>query len=195
MRNSENSGRRPWTQGSRPRHCQPACKPGFVWKFPRTGISAATIHLGCPLPDTSSNQPGRLVWKPTSSQVAPLAAAPIWSCSRWGLPCRDRCRSPRCALTAPFHPCCHARAGASAVCFLWHFPWGHPRRPLAATVFPWSPDFPPPTVAPLTAVARPTGKLAIGEVWHEVKRNSDRLLKLSNECQANRRQSERHYTV
>ncbi len=29
-----------------------------------------------------------------------------------------------------------------AVCFLWHFPWGHPRRPLAGTVFPWSPDFP-----------------------------------------------------
>jgi len=29
-----------------------------------------------------------------------------------------------------------------AVCFLWHFPWGRPRRPLAGTVFPWSPDFP-----------------------------------------------------
>jgi|GEM_PF-5338877 len=51
----------------------------------------------------------------------------------------------RCALAAPFHPCprpmvAHARP---AVCFLWHFPWGHPRRPLAGTVFPWSPDFPP----------------------------------------------------
>ena len=31
-----------------------------------------------------------------------------------------------------------------AVCFLWHCPWGRPRRPLAGTVFPWSPDFPPP---------------------------------------------------
>ena len=31
-----------------------------------------------------------------------------------------------------------------AVCFLWHCPWGRPRRPLAGTVLPWSPDFPPP---------------------------------------------------
>ena len=30
-----------------------------------------------------------------------------------------------------------------AVCFLWHFPWGRPRRVLPGTVFPWSPDFPP----------------------------------------------------
>src|SRR5690606_30238150 len=31
-----------------------------------------------------------------------------------------------------------------AVCFLWHFPWGRPRRPLTGIVFPWSPDFPLP---------------------------------------------------
>jgi hypothetical protein len=48
---------------------------------------------------------------------------------------------PRCALTAPFHP---YRRSAPAVCFLWHFPWGRPRRALPGTVFPWSPDFPPP---------------------------------------------------
>jgi len=28
-------------------------------------------------------------------------------------------------------------------CFLWHFPWGRPRRALPGTVVPWSPDFPP----------------------------------------------------
>src|SRR4051812_30960249 len=32
-------------------------------------------------------------------------------------------------------------------CFLWHFPWGRPRRPLTGTVFPWSPDFPRPACA------------------------------------------------
>ena len=32
------------------------------------------------------------------------------------------------------------------VCFLLHFPWGHPRRALPGTVFPWSPDFPPLTI-------------------------------------------------
>ena len=30
-----------------------------------------------------------------------------------------------------------------AVCFLWHCPWGRPRRALPGTVLPWSPDFPP----------------------------------------------------
>jgi len=49
----------------------------------------------------------------------------------------------------------------SAVCFLWHFPWGRPRRPLAATVFPWSPDFPPPMLrspqSEITGSGRPAG--------------------------------------
>ena len=50
----------------------------------------------------------------------------------------------RCALAAPFRPCPRGalRHLARAVCFLWHFPWGRPRRSLAGTVFPWSPDFP-----------------------------------------------------
>jgi len=37
------------------------------------------------------------------------------------------------------------RSAGGAVCFLWHFPWGRPRRQLTGTVFPWSPDFPPRT--------------------------------------------------
>src|SRR3569833_832317 len=40
-----------------------------------------------------------------------------------------------------------------AVCSLWHFPWGRPRRLLAVTVFRWSPDFP-------RLAARPPGRLA-----------------------------------
>ena len=42
---------------------------------------------------------------------------------------------------SPLPPARLARAG-SAVCFLWHFPWGRPRRALPGTVPPWSPDFP-----------------------------------------------------
>ena len=67
----------------------------------------------------------------------------------------------RCALAAPFHPCPRGSLLARAVCFLWHFPWGRPRRPLTGTVFPWSPDFPPP--GPLIAQRarqRPSGRLA-----------------------------------
>ena len=43
-------------------------------------------------------------------------------------------------LPAETSACAHIRR---AVCFLWHFPWGRPRRVLPGTVFPWSPDFPP----------------------------------------------------
>ena len=55
----------------------------------------------------------------------------------------------RCALTTPFHPYRPRPPGlspkepaGSAVCSLWHCPWGRPRRALPGTVFPWSPDFP-----------------------------------------------------
>jgi hypothetical protein len=65
----------------------------------------------------------------------------------------------RCALAAPFHPCRRGSPLAPAVCSLWHCPWGRPRRPLAGTVFPWSPDFPPtPRVAPRHQ--RPSSRLA-----------------------------------
>src|SRR5437763_12756818 len=51
----------------------------------------------------------------------------------------------RCALTAPFHPCRppSRRPNRLGGVFLWHFPWGRPRRALPGTVPPWSPDFPP----------------------------------------------------
>jgi hypothetical protein len=48
-----------------------------------------------------------------------------------------------CRTVSPLPAGCLA-ALARAVCFLWHFPWGRPRRPLTGTVFPWSPDFPLP---------------------------------------------------
>ena len=70
-------------------------------------------------------------------------AAPIRSCSRWGLPCRPRCRS-RGALLPPRFTLADRRGApcGPAVCFLWHFPWGRPRRALPGTVPPWSPDLP-----------------------------------------------------
>ncbi len=65
----------------------------------------------------------------------------------------------RCALTAPFHPCPDAPCGPPrAVCFLWRFPWGRPRRTLSGAASVWSPDFPPPLrQAQETAAVRPTG--------------------------------------
>jgi len=63
----------------------------------------------------------------------------------------------RCALTAPFHPCRPPDIpDGPAVYFLWHFPWGRPRRALPGTVPPWSPDFP----LPAQGGERPSGRLA-----------------------------------
>src|SRR3984885_13198283 len=70
----------------------------------------------------------------------------------------------RCALAAPFRPCPRAASPrlARAVCFLWQFPWGRPRRTLSGTVFPWSPDFPLPDPRGKPGdKQRPSGRLAI----------------------------------
>ncbi len=65
-------------------------------------LSWATIHLGHTSPCASSDLPG----SPCGQQerARKLARFPIWSCSRWGLPCRRMLPPARCALTAPFHP-------------------------------------------------------------------------------------------
>ena len=75
---------------------------------------------------------------------------PIRFCSRWGLPCRPRCRVRGALLPHLFTLTLRERG---AVRSLWHFPWGRPRRTLSGTVSPWSPDFPRRLRA---AAARPT---------------------------------------
>jgi len=71
--------------------CQGTCKPGSV--HPLRG--SATIPLGRRLPSASSDQPGR------RAETGPCAA-PIRSCTRWGLPCRARCRPRGALLPHPF---------------------------------------------------------------------------------------------
>ena len=69
---------------------QPACKPGSVW---RDHSRVAAIPLGRRLRGASSSQPGRLVRRPDWARLASRArVVPIRLCSRWGLPCRFRCR-------------------------------------------------------------------------------------------------------
>jgi len=85
--------------------CQPACKPGSVpARKANLHPRWMTIHLERMLPCASRDQPGQRTGKHVLKPKR-LRAAPIRSCSRWGLPCRNRCRLARCALTAPFHPC------------------------------------------------------------------------------------------
>ena len=100
-------------------------------------------------------------------------AAPIWSCSGWGLPCRSvtrgAVRSYRTVSPLPFE------LPRPAVCFLWHFPWGRPRWPLAATVDPGARTFlhralvAAKPVHPAAAV-RPAGRRNKGRREQEVKR-------------------------
>jgi len=58
--------------------------------------------------------------------------------------CRAACVAARAVGSYPTVSPLPRRRTGLAVCSLWHFPWGRPRRPLAGTVSPWSPDFPHP---------------------------------------------------
>ncbi len=142
--------------------CQTACKPGSV-----RAVRETTIPLGRALLHASRDQPGRQGGNAPASPIrlAPDGppAAPIRSCSRWGLPCRP-CHQGRGALLPHRFTLAGSGCPMPAVCFLWHCPWGRPRRRLAGTVFPWSPDFPP---SPLGIRANPDSATNSGRpaVW------------------------------
>ncbi len=155
---------------------QPACKPGSVWPLTKANDVTA-IHLERLSPGASRDRPGRLAWiKPGQSPRRPfLVLLPVGFAVPSPLP------GPRWALTPPFHPCspsplglvCAERPfrglpaiGRRAVYFLWHFPWGHPRRMLSGTVYPWSPDFPPRF---REAAVQPAGKQEVASGGREVK--------------------------
>jgi len=77
---------------------QTACKPGSVPACARDGHSSGTPVAG------RLARPTRAAGPPTCLPRAINArrAAPIRSCSRWGLPCRLRCRRRGALLPHPF---------------------------------------------------------------------------------------------
>jgi hypothetical protein len=81
---------------------QPTYKPGSVGRS--THVPRVTaIPLGRRLPGASSNLPGRP--DPDTDpepRLRGIRAVPIRSCSRWGLPCRRRCRRRGALLPHPF---------------------------------------------------------------------------------------------
>ena len=140
--------------------CQTACKPGSVrarHERPDAGRPFLWDAHRCAPRATNPGDGTGMSPRTTGEPVPP--AAPIRSCSRWGLPCRPCCQG-RGALLPHRFTLARRRTRAwergRAVCFLWHCPWGRPRRPLTGTVFPWSPDFPPPQVVR----QRPSSRLA-----------------------------------
>jgi hypothetical protein len=140
--------------------CQTACKPGSV-RAPRIATEGARRPFlwdaprGAPRATNPGDGAGMPLRQPDGSLRPASPVAPIRSCSRWGLPCRPCCQGRGALLPHRFTLAGGGRALAPADCSLWHFPWGRPRRPLAGTVFPWSPDFPP-----TPRRQRPSGRLA-----------------------------------
>jgi len=142
--------------------------PPASWPVSRV-LSAATssgmtIHLGRPLPDASCNQPGR---RPGNRPEHRCSRHPYSVLLPVGFAVPPPLPDARCALTAPFHP--YLDANVKAVCFLWHFPWGRPRRALPGTVSPWSPDFPPPPPRRSGAAIRPADRPDIEAPCRKVK--------------------------
>ncbi len=123
---------RPWTTFHRPeRNTRMACKPDFVQGLPLW----MTIPLRSALLRASSRQPGPL---------AQGGAAVAGARSLFGVAPGGACHAGRVA-TAPvgsYPTVSPLPVRAQAVCSLWRFPWGCPRRALPGTVTLWSPDFP-----------------------------------------------------
>ncbi len=170
---------RPGRDDEKGRRCRTACKPGSVRAvLARDGHSSGTrlaARLARPTRAAGREPPRSAPFgddRPPLFGLAPggvYRAAPVTG---------SAVRSCRTLSPLPADGIGRARA----VCFLWHCPWGRPRRPLTGTVFPWSPDFPPiPGWGP--AAVRPSGALssAMGHGrsrW--LRRSADRLPRLLN---------------
>ena len=127
---------------------QPACKPGSVWKFAPFETSLRDGHSSGTPVARRLVQSTRVADLKTgsASQIAPHARPPLFDLAPGGVchPTSVARRAVRSYRTFSPLPA-YALAGFGvADCFLWHCPWGCPRRPLAATVLSWSPDFPLP---------------------------------------------------
>src|SRR5690348_17765269 len=128
------------------------------------------IPLGRPLPGVSCDRPERRRGGPPGIPAhgdtcrSYLVLLPV------GFSLPPPSPAARCALTAPFHPCRPpGLPEGEAVYFLWHFPWGRPRRVLPGTVPPWSPDFPLPAREAGAAI-RPSGNGGFGDPCRRLQR-------------------------
>jgi hypothetical protein len=132
----------------------PACRIAHVWK---SGTRRPVSRVLCRPPPRSDGHWRSFLW--TAPRGTVLATypdrsglrqpyppcggrtVPIRSCSWRGLPCRP-CYQARGGLLP--HPFTLTPDESGAVCSLWRYPWGHPRRALPAAMSSWSPDFPRP---------------------------------------------------
>lgn len=92
--------------------CQPACKPGSVWPRPLRSETWRPFILDACCHAPHATYPGG--GPETALKVSPRTA-PIRFCSRWGLPCRSRCRSRGGLLPHPFTLAAENRGGLLSV--------------------------------------------------------------------------------
>ena len=158
--------RRPVARCGEKARRQTARKPGSVPPpAPHRGSGAVTaIPLERPLPDASCDRPERRREDPPGAAgslpggIGPRRLPLLLGLAPGGVfhaaaVAGGAVRSYR--TVSPLPPARQAGTG-SAVSFLWHYPWGRPRRGLPGTVPPWSPDFP----LPAKGGERPSGRLA-----------------------------------
>ena len=156
--------------------CQPACKPGSVWPCP-VALTGRGDHSSGTSVAGRLARPTRTAGPETDPDDPPFGsppnAVPIRSCSRWGLPCRRRCRRARWALTPPFHPSRDTRGGLLSVALSLGLA-GEPVSPAGAcpaSCFHGARTFlrPPPFGIWQTAAARPAGAPDLGAWDRQVK--------------------------
>ena len=133
------------------------CKPGSV-------LRAVSVNTDRPRRGSHSSRPRIAPWlkQPTraSRGETPLpftARGPYLALLRVGFAMRALLPEPRCALTAPFHPCLRplgAIGGILSVALSLTPDQIQGRRALPATLVSWSPDFPR-TDKPLAAARTP----------------------------------------
>ena len=120
---------------------QTVCKPGSVHAMACVNRRTLDGHSSGTRVTASLKQPTRAASrKPLRAHAHALRRPPLFGLAPGGV-------YPALAVTSEavrsYRTVSPLPRRSAAVCFLWHYPWGRPRRPLAGTVFPWSPDFPP----------------------------------------------------
>jgi hypothetical protein len=120
---------------------QTVCKPGSVPSRDGDGHSSGTS-----VAERLTRPTRAAARKHARHGFDAVPAAPTWSCSRWGFPCRPH-RWRRGALLPHHFTLAALPEKRLAVCFLWHCPWGRPRRPLTGTVLSVEPGLSSPHIA------------------------------------------------